>query len=73
MGDSVLKRRLSVGCMLRELMTDIGDDNIKGTQNYCHKSITLHSNNLVRPSWPALGCLSVASVSTAAALIFRRD
>ena len=22
------------------------DDNIKGTQNYCHKSITLHSNNL---------------------------
>ena len=71
MGDSMLKRRLSVGCMLRELMTDIGM--IKGTQNYCHKSITLHSNNLVRPGWPALGCLSVASVSTAAALIFRRD
>ena len=47
----MLQRRLSVGCMLRELMTDIGM--IKGTQNYCHKSITLHSNNLVRPGWPA--------------------
>ena len=41
--------------MFRELMTDIGM--IKGTQNYCHKSITLHSNNLVLPGWPALACL----------------